>query len=130
MDKTKLMNSVRRSMFKDHNHYQKLKKIKYSRTLMRDLFSKYNCIEYCWFHYCCHGEDYNCWIDEDVCWMGNCPQDTLNKKLLSRVMKLMNSLKNHGYDRNIYIAETKKFIMISIPLRDVLKRDLYIAFDK
>lgn len=130
MDRYKLMNTIKRDLLKDPHHYKSFKKVRYSRKLLRDFFDNHDCVEYCWFHYCCYGEDKNCWIDEDVNWMSGYSQKALNKTLMRRTFRLMNGLPKSGYNINIFVVETDKNITVVIPLRNLYKYDLYISFNK
>lgn len=130
MDRYKLMNTIKKDLLNDPHHYKSIKKVRYSRTLLRNLFNTYDCIEFCWLHYCCYGEDKNCWIDEDVNWMYDYSQKTINKKLQQRVFSLINKLPKSGYNLKIFITETDNHITVVIPLRNIYQYDLYISFKK
>ena len=136
MNTYKLSNIVKKDFSKDkYKRYKNITKQKFSFAYLRNLFDTYYVSEWTTFEYCCRGEDYNCWIEVGSSWMPRNLSDKehndyIYKKIKHCVNKAL-SKKEIG-NRNIFISESVNHncIVVCIPLRDKVKYDQWIVFDR
>lgn len=132
MNKYKLGNIIKKDLLKSFDNSEISKK-KFSFAYLNDLCNTYPIAEFVFDHYCCYGEDTCCWQDEERCWMSG-PKTTA-KSINRRIYKALKRTLKHDskYDickRNVFVAEDKKCVVFSIPLRDICKEDIVLVFDK
>lgn len=136
MNTYKLSNIIKKEFLKDeHNRYKNLKKQKFSFAYLKNLFNTYYVSEWTTFEYCCRGEDFNCWIEVNSSWM---PRNLSDKEHNAYIYKQIKYCVNKTLtekeigNRSIFISETKKHncIVVCIPLRDKVKYDQWLVFDK
>ena len=111
-----------------------IKKQKFSFKQLRLLCETYPIDCYITKYYCCQGEDYNCWVDEDCSSIraANYPKKKreLNRIIYSLLKKELNKEDLKIHKRNVFIGDNKYKIYFIIPLRDKYLRDIYLVFDK
>ena len=128
MNKYKLGNIIKKELLKSFKNSE-IHKMKFSFSYLNKLCNTYPIIEYLFNYYCCYGEDICCWQDEEVCWMRAANIKELNSKIYQSLKKSLK--KNFNiYNRKIWIAENNKMICFCIPLRDSIKEDIILVFDK
>ena len=133
MNKYKLNNIIKKDLLKTFKNTEITKK-KFSFALLNSLCKNYEITEYVIEHYCCYGEDENCWVDEEVGWL-SCGKYKNDKEGLNRCVyrQIKKFLKNDIKDlssRKIFIGENNYNIFYVIPLRDRLKQDITLVFAK
>ena len=134
MNTYKLNNTMKRVLLKDYKNNEISKK-HFSFALINKLCNMYPVSEYIVNHYCCYGEDQCCWIDEESGWLtlgSPIPLSELNRRIYKY---LKNFLKTkftnlNIYSRKMFVAENNDEIVIVIPLRDLIRQDIVIVFDK
>ena len=133
MNTYKLSNIIKKD-FLDDKRNKAIKKQKLSFSYLRDIFNTYYCSEWTTFEYCCRGEDHNCWIDVGSSWMPRHLSDKAHNNYIYKEIKYcINKFldKKEIGRRSIYIAETNRdCIVVCIPLRDKVKYDQWLVFDK
>lgn len=125
MTRYKNMNSIKKFLI-SHHPKQEIHKVRFSRRMIRAIFDNYLCIEYCVYHYCCKGEDNNCWIDEDIGWMDGAPEER-SQRAMKQLFSVMKGCRN-PYKLNLYTIKSEKGISIAVPLRDRFQCDIYLSF--
>lgn len=130
MNTYKLGNIIKKYLLTRFDNSQISKK-HFSFKLLKELCNTYSVIEFTQHLYCCYGEDRCCWIDESTCWYGNISNKAKNQKVYASLKRYVKKKKNFDiYKRNVFIGENNKYICYCIPLRDVIKEDLFVVFDK
>lgn len=132
MNRYKLGNIIKKDLLKKFDNSEISKK-KFSFSCLNKLCHAYPIAEFIINHYCCYGEDFCCWQDEERGWMNgpNTTAKSINRRIYKSLRKTFK--RNSKYDickRNVFIAEDDKCVVFSIPLRDISKEDVVIVFDK
>lgn len=132
MDLYKLNNTISHilTQYKDI----KITRPRYSISLFKDLMKKYYINSTYEYHYCCQGEDHNCWVDVegiDFGWLFlDYPEEQMPEVLYNRFMKIIKKHRIYLYRRKLFYIDSKDAISIVVPLRDVCKTDYLIVFAK
>ena len=112
----------------------KISRPKYSIGLFKSLMQDYYIHGTYEYHYCCEGEDHNCWVDVeglDFGWLFlDYPEEQMPEVLYNRFMKMIKKHRIYLYRRKLFYMETKDSISILVPLRDICKTDYLIVFAK
>lgn len=132
MNKYKLGNIIKRDFLKRFKD-DEISKHRFSFAYLNSLFKKYKVSEYSIHHYCCYGEDVNCWVDVDSAWMdnGHISDEELNRRIyrdFKHIAKFFNA--KALSKRKVFVGENDDYIFYCFPMRDAEKQDVYIIFDK
>lgn len=137
MNTYKLNTTIKRDLikrYKDRKEKVDIKTQKFSYSFLNNLCKKYEIWEFCIFHYCCYGEDRNCWIDEDSCWIRSAHPNKdfkyINRIIYNSIKHLDKYNKVNLCKRTVFVCETDKYIEFCLPFRDIDKSDYYIIFKK
>lgn len=133
MNSYKLGNITKKNML-SYLYNSDIKKQKFSFKQLRILCETYPIACYITQYYCCQGEDYNCWIDEDIDWIraANYSKKTkeLNRIIYSSLKKELNKEDLRMHKRNVFVGDNGYKIYFIIPLRDKSLKDICLVFDK
>lgn len=137
MNKYKLGNLSKKSLLKNFKNSE-IKKCRFSFSYLNKLCESYPIIEYVTDSYCCRGEDFCCWQDEDCGWLraANKHLSTyeINRLIYSSFKKSFNKKATRKEvdlsKRNVFIGEDENCVVFSIPLRDIYREDLCFVFHK
>lgn len=131
MNTYKLGNIIKKYLLTRFDNSQISKK-HFSFKLLNELCYTYPVIEFTQHQYCCYGEDRCCWIDESTCWYSTENPRKINQIVYRTIKRYSRRYTDNFniYKRKVFIGENDKYICYCIPLRDVLKEDLFIVFDK
>ncbi|MBP3905821.1 MAG: hypothetical protein J6D12_01760 [Peptostreptococcaceae bacterium] len=106
--------------------------IKYTKDFFKNLFKKYNGFKMEKEFYCCHGLKYHCWVDVIEEGIFDYSLEQVKKEILSEEKQFKKYLYNgrkYGGNR-LYVYEKDEECFVFIYLRDILKVDYNIWFDK
>lgn len=116
---------------------KKVEKHKFSFTLIHSVFKRYELVEWATLHYCCYGEDTNCWVDVESDWLRGSRSSASyaeNQRMYMYIKQYFNRVaRNYNFNlfkRKMFVGEDEESLCICVPLRDKLKEDVYLTFNK
>lgn len=99
---------------------------------LRYLFAHYEVQEVCIKHYCCYGEDKNCWQDVEGINYGwlhfGRKKEEMPQLLFKYVIEHCAYYLEQLYKRKIFLYSSKKSLSYVMPIRDIATFDIYITF--
>lgn len=134
MNAYKLNNIIKKDLLKSFKN-DEITKEKFSYHKLNDLFKNYSVHEFLFKSYCCYGEDFCCWIDEESSWMRlsnkKASEYDLNREMYKTIKRLVkDTFQGNENKRTVFIAENDNTVVYAIPMRDVNKQDIFISFIK
>ncbi|MCM1324405.1 MAG: hypothetical protein NC218_09660 [Acetobacter sp.] len=131
MNLYKLSNIIHKKLTRRNLPYCRLR---YSKRYLRQLHSQFPLVEICEYHYCCRGEEHNCWIDVegvDHGWIfTDHKEEEMPDILLSTFFSWTKRIASKLYKRDIFVVDEENGVFVIIPTRDLIKADFILTFKK
>lgn len=138
LNRYKLSNTIKKKLLKRFSSSE-IVSHRLSYKLIHDYFKKYALVEWCTDHFCCYGEDKCCWQDIENGWILNSNKykdvsdlGEKNQIVYSYVKRFIKGSCNPDDIRKriVFVCEKEQYLWVVIPLRDIIKQDVYLIFAK